>query len=214
VQFHYFRTVYFMKNLVKYGYLSYLFIVIPILWINNDNVMLRYTIPSYCCTYFEGNISLTSLSKDCDMSDKSNWLLWFHWWFWFCKRRYTYQYILSRLGLKLDRLCGLVVRVPGYRSRGPMFDSWRYHIFWEVVGQEQGPLSLVRIIEELIERKSSGSGQENRINGRGDLLRWSRDTLYPQKLALTSPTSGCRSVSIVRLRTKGHGVLGLNLNWI
>jgi hypothetical protein len=35
------------------------------------------------------------------------------------------------------------------------------------VGLEQGPLSLVRIIEELLEWKSSGSGQENRINDRG-----------------------------------------------
>jgi hypothetical protein len=33
-------------------------------------------------------------------------------------------------------------------------------------------------------------------------LRWPRDTLYPQKLALTSPTSGGRSVGIVLLRTK------------
>jgi hypothetical protein len=37
--------------------------------------------------------------------------------------------------------------------------------------------------------------------GRGDPLRWPRDTLYPQKLALTSPTCGCRSVGIVRLQT-------------
>jgi hypothetical protein len=74
------------------------------------------------------------------------------------------------------------------------------------VGLERGPLGLVRIIEELLERKSSGSGHENRISGRGDPLRWPRDTLYPQKLALTSPTSGGRSVGIVRLRTKGHGV--------
>jgi 2-keto-3-deoxy-L-rhamnonate aldolase RhmA len=29
-----------------------------------------------------------------------------------------------------------------------------------------------------------------------------RDTLYTQKLALTSPTSGCRSVGIVRSRTQ------------
>jgi hypothetical protein len=28
-----------------------------------------------------------------------------------------------------DRLCGLVVRVSGYRSRGPGFDSWPYQIF-------------------------------------------------------------------------------------
>jgi hypothetical protein len=40
------------------------------------------------------------------------------------------------------------------------------------------------------------------INGCGDPLRWPRDTLYPQKLALTSPASGGRSVGIVRLRTK------------
>jgi hypothetical protein len=52
-----------------------------------------------------------------------------------------------------DRLCGLVIRVPGYRSRGPGFDSRRYQIFGEVVGLERGPLSLVRIIEELLERK-------------------------------------------------------------
>jgi hypothetical protein len=50
-----------------------------------------------------------------------------------------------------DRLCGLVVRVSGYRSRGPGFDSWLYQIFWEVVGLERGPLSLVRITEELLE---------------------------------------------------------------
>jgi hypothetical protein len=30
------------------------------------------------------------------------------------------------------------------------------------VGLERGPLSLVRIIEELLEWKSSGSGLENR----------------------------------------------------
>jgi hypothetical protein len=42
-----------------------------------------------------------------------------------------------------DRLCGLMVRVSGYRYRGPRFDSRRFQIFW-VVGLERGPLSLVR----------------------------------------------------------------------
>jgi hypothetical protein len=36
----------------------------------------------------------------------------------------------------------------------------------------------------------------------GDPLLWPHDTLYPQKLALTSPTSGGRSVGIVHSRTK------------
>jgi hypothetical protein len=96
--------------------------------------------------------------------------------------------------------------VPGYRSWGPGFDSRLYQIFWEVLGLERGPLSLVGIIEELLEWKSSGSGLENRINGRRDPLRWPCDKLYPQKLALTSPACGRRSVGIVCLRTKGHGV--------
>jgi hypothetical protein len=46
-----------------------------------------------------------------------------------------------------DRLCGLVVRVPSYRSRGPEFDSRLHQLFWGIVGLEWGPLSLVRIIE-------------------------------------------------------------------
>jgi hypothetical protein len=95
----------------------------------------------------------------------------------------------------MDRLYGLVVRVPGYINRGLGFDSRRYQIFWEVMGLELGPLSLVSTIEELLGRNSSGSGLENWEYGRGDPLRWPRNTLYPQKLALTSPARGGRSVS-------------------
>jgi hypothetical protein len=54
-----------------------------------------------------------------------------------------------------------VVKVPGYRSRGPGFDSWRYQIFLKVVGLEQGPFSLVSITEKLLAWKNSGSGLEN-----------------------------------------------------
>jgi hypothetical protein len=61
-----------------------------------------------------------------------------------------------------DRLYGLVVRVSGYRPRGPWFDSRPYQIFWEVRGLERGPLNLLRIVEELLERKCSGSGLEKR----------------------------------------------------
>jgi hypothetical protein len=84
----------------------------------------------------------------------------------------------------------LQIRRPGFHSR-------RYQIFWEVVGLEQGPLSLVSIIEELLERKSSGSGLESQEYGRRDSSCWPRGTLYKQILALTSPTSGGRSVGKV-----------------
>jgi hypothetical protein len=82
------------------------------------------------------------------------------------------------------------------------FDSLRYQIFWEVVGLEWGTLSLVSTIEELLGRNSNGSSLENREYGLGGLLQWPRNTFYPQKLALTSPTSGGRSVSIVCLQTR------------
>jgi hypothetical protein len=81
-------------------------------------------------------------------------------------------------------------------------DSRRYQIFWEVVGLEQGPLSLVSTVEGLLERKSSGSGIEIRECGRRDPSRLPRGTLYPQKLALISPTSGGSSIGIVRWRTQ------------
>jgi hypothetical protein len=62
--------------------------------------------------------------------------------------------------------------------------------------------SLVSTTEELLGRKCSGSGLENREHGRRDPSRWQRCTLSPQKLALTSPTSSYRSVGIVRSRTQ------------
>jgi hypothetical protein len=46
------------------------------------------------------------------------------------------------------------------------FDFQLYQSFWEVVGLERGPLSLVSTTEELLERKSSGSGLENQDYGR------------------------------------------------
>jgi hypothetical protein len=48
-------------------------------------------------------------------------------------------------------------------------------------------------------------GLGNRDYGRRDWSRWRRDILYPQNLALTSLTSGGRSVSIVRSRTQSTG---------
>jgi hypothetical protein len=51
------------------------------------------------------------------------------------------------------------------------FDSRHYQIFWEVVGVEREPLSLVSTNEELLGRKSSGSGLEIREYGRRDPAR-------------------------------------------
>jgi hypothetical protein len=83
-----------------------------------------------------------------------------------------------------------------------MFDSRHYQIFWELVGLERGPLSPVNKTKELLEIKSSGSGLESREYGRRDPSRWPRGTLHPQKLALTSPTSGGLLVGIVRSQTQ------------
>ena len=64
------------------------------------------------------------------------------------ERAVTY---LTTLSVVNDCLCGLVVRVSGYRYRGSGFDPRHYQIFCVVVGLEWGPLSLVRSIEELLE---------------------------------------------------------------
>jgi hypothetical protein len=43
--------------------------------------------------------------------------------------------------------------LPVYGARSPGFDFRRYEIFGEVVGLEQGPLSLMSTTEELLDRK-------------------------------------------------------------
>jgi hypothetical protein len=101
-----------------------------------------------------------------------------------------------------DRLCGLVVKSSWPHIQTSGFDSRCYQIFWEVVGLERGPLSLVSTNEELLGRNSSGSGLESREHDPRDPSRWSRGSLYSQTLALSLPTSGGRSVGIVRSRTK------------
>jgi hypothetical protein len=39
------------------------------------------------------------------------------------------EYAKKHLQLSNDRLCGLVVRVSGYRFRGPGYNYWLYQIF-------------------------------------------------------------------------------------
>jgi hypothetical protein len=95
-------------------------------------------------------------------------------------------------------------------GREPMLRSYGHS------NKLSGSIKAEKLLSELI---ASGEGvftmqlvncpvYETEINGRGDPLRRPH-TLYPKKLALNSPKSGGRSVGIVRLRTKGHGVFQL-----
>jgi hypothetical protein len=100
--------------------------------------------------------------------------------------------------------CRLVIRVPGYRSRGSGFDYRCYQIFWVAVGLERGPLSLVRINEERLKEKVAAPVCRNEINGRSDPLRWPRP--LKRKVGTSFTGSGGRSISIVGFRPKGYGV--------
>jgi hypothetical protein len=67
---------------------------------------------------------------------------------------------LHVLLLSFDRLCGLVVRVLGYRFGGPgsipgttRFSVGKKKKGKQVVGLERGSLSLVSTTEELLDRK-------------------------------------------------------------
>jgi hypothetical protein len=64
------------------------------------------------------------------------------------------------------------------------FDSRLYQIFWEIVELEWGPLSLVSTTEELLERKSRGSGLESREYERRDPSLWPRGTLLNRILVV------------------------------
>jgi hypothetical protein len=61
------------------------------------------------------------------------------------------EWNFTSLYFKMDRLCGLVVRVLGYRSGGPGSNPGTTKK--KVVGLERGPLSLVSTTEELLDRK-------------------------------------------------------------
>jgi hypothetical protein len=87
----------------------------------------------------------------------------------------------------------LQIQRSGYHSR-------RYQIFWEVVGLERGPLKPREYNWGATWKKRQRLRSIKPRLRPKDPSRWSRGTLYPQKLALTSPTSGGRSVGIIRSR--------------
>jgi hypothetical protein len=84
--------------------------------------------------------------------------------------------------------------------RRPGFDSRHYQK--KSSGSGTGPTQPREYNWGATWYKSSGSCLENQEYGRRDPSRWPRGTLYPQKLAITSPTSGGRSVGIVRSRSQ------------
>jgi hypothetical protein len=80
------------------------------------------------------------------------------------------------------------------------------------VGLEWGSLSLVNTIEELLGKKLAASAKKTDITAVG--IRhadYVTRSIHTKKLALTSPTSGGRSVSIVRWRAKAMELLLLLL---
>jgi hypothetical protein len=93
-----------------------------------------------------------------------------------------------------------VVRVLGYRSGGPgsIPDITRK----KVVALELGPLSLVSTTEELLYRKVAVPVYKTENTAVGILHTDNVAPSIRKKLAITSPTSGRRSVGIVRSRTQ------------
>jgi hypothetical protein len=102
----------------------------------------------------------------------------------------------------MDRLCGLVVRVLGYRSGGPGLIPGTIRRKKKVVGLERGPLSLLSTTEEPLDRKVVAPVKKTE-NTAVEIRH--ADYVAPsirKKLAITSPTSGGRSVGVVRSRTQ------------
>jgi hypothetical protein len=65
----------------------------------------------------------------------------------------------------------------------------------------------------LLQSDRSGLGNRDELPW-GLVALTTRHTFYAQKLALTSPKIGGRSVGIVRLRTKRHGVFFVSVSSI
>jgi hypothetical protein len=71
---------------------------------------------------------------------------------------------------------------------------------------ERGPVSLLRIIDELLERKVAAPFYKNEINGRGGSAALTTQYPLPAEVGTIFAGRGGRSVGIVRLRNKSNGI--------
>jgi len=110
----------------------------------------------------------------------------------------------GRFHLFTAPLCGPVVRVSGYRYKGLGFHSQRYQIFLSFSGSGTGSTQPrdVNWVATWIKKERLRS-RKQRLTAVGTRCAHHVTLLFPQKLALNSPTGGGRSVGIVRSRTKG-----------
>jgi hypothetical protein len=91
--------------------------------------------------------------------------------------RTEFMYVMQK---KPGRLCGLVVRVFGYRSGGP--SSIPCTTSKKSSGSRTGSTQPREYNWGATRQESSGSCLENREYGIRDPSRWPRCTLYPQKV--------------------------------
>jgi hypothetical protein len=91
----------------------------------------------------------------------------------------------------------LAETVRAYRRKGPDV--------WAAVGLQGGPLSLVSATEDLLERRSSGSGPEIRECGRGDPWRWHqvRRRAAAARAEAGNPLRPAASSATAKERTRG-----------
>jgi hypothetical protein len=105
-------------------------------------------------------------------------------------------------GHGVNRLCGLVVRAPGCRSRGPGSVPGTTTFYEKKWVWNGGSLSLVSTNEELLDRKVAASFNKTEITTVGDSPRWLRDIPLSAMVGTNFAVKRGSLGLIVRSRTK------------